>query len=127
MVGAIQTGIVKMASNSASPLFPLGQIVVTSGVNFRMKDNADFKDVCMKSILRHSTGDFGVISENDTEANMMELQEGCLKHGGGRVLSRYHTDGHPDDDDTFYEGDIFIQTYNEQGTVYTVIMLTDEY
>lgn len=111
----------------ASPLFALGQLVATSTVNFRMKNNADFQTKCLNAVQRHITGDFGVITESDIESNLQELQEGCLVHGGGRVLSRYHTDEHTDDDHTFYDGDIYIQTWNEQGTVYTLIMMTDEY
>lgn len=106
-----------------TPLFELGRIVATRGVAATMENDPKFRDICLRATLRHCTGDFGCTPEEDCTANLADLRDGCLQHGGGRILSRYH----PDTDREFYDGDVFIQTLCEAGEIYTCIMYPDEY
>lgn len=116
-----------MKVQTKEPLFDGGRIVATRAVAERMNEDAKFVQLCNVALLRHICGDFGAIPEEDTAANLAELEAGCLENGGGRVLSRYHTDGTPESVADFLDGDIYIITNNEAGTVYTCLMYCGEY
>jgi len=103
-------------SNEIKPLFELGRIVATRPVSLQMDKDESFRKFVFSCLIRHANGDFGVIPEEDVHANLDELIEGVLEEGGGRVLSRYQTD--PED--------IYIQTMNENGDVYTCVMYCKE-
>ena len=58
--------------------FELGQVQITPGVF----DEVDLKDVTT-GLIRHTGGDFGIVSENDKAANEEALET------GDRILSSY--------------------------------------
>jgi hypothetical protein len=62
--------------------FQLGQLVVTRGVRAWATDEAKVLGL-EEAIVRHATGDWGVVSPGDAELN-----EEALRHGG-RLLSAY--------------------------------------
>lgn len=109
------------------PLFDIGRVIATKTVSERMEHDKDFEQVILENIFRHSTGDFGAIQEIDRNSNIEDLKSGVLEHGGGRILSRYHTNGVPDTIKDFKEDDIYIQTLREVDTIYTCVMYCNEY
>lgn len=113
--------------DNKEPLFDMGRVVATRPVSERMEEDKNFEQTVMKCLLRHATGDFGVTPEEDKRANMEELNSGVLEHGGGRILSRYHTDGTTEAEEGFREGDIYIQTMKEGETLYTCVLYCEEY
>ena len=62
------------------PLFPFGKIVATPGVLAAVS-----VDDCVRSLLRHATGDWGEIDEEDRRENVRSLEEGF------RIMSVYRT------------------------------------
>lgn len=67
-------------------LFSLGQVVVTCGVNERMKVDPVFAFYVRKSLQMHSTGNWGDVCDEDWESNQKALK------GGDRLLSVYNMD-----------------------------------
>ena len=67
--------------------FPLGQLVVTRGVNDRIANDAGFARFVVKSLKRHAGGDWGDLAGEDKKEN--ELKEGF------RLLSAYEEKGLP--------------------------------
>lgn len=67
-----------MTSDAYGPKFPLGSLVMTSGV-----DSALSADDIAVAIGRHATGDWGEVDEDDWQANDLALTE------GDRLLSAY--------------------------------------
>jgi len=102
------------------PLFDLGRVVATQPVNVTMENDKDFEQTVLKCLDLHANGDFGILSEADKQANLDDLDNGVLEYGGGRILSRYHTDNTP-------ERDIYIQTLKKEDIVYTCVMFCNEY
>lgn len=109
------------------PLFDMGRTVATRPVSMKIENDEDFRELVGICLYRHSVGDFGATPEEDVRANLDELNAGVLKTGGGRILSRYHTNGEPDEKEDFFPEDIYIQTLNENGSVYTMVMFCEEY
>lgn len=64
--------------------FPLGQTVATRGVHETMNNDSKFKDFCFKSLMRHCSGDWGDISDEDKRENDNALEQ------GERILSAYN-------------------------------------
>jgi hypothetical protein len=63
--------------------FPLGQLTWTCGVNDRIADDEGFAKFVLQSIKRHAQGDWGDLSPEDVEENVLSLKEGF------RLLSAY--------------------------------------
>ena len=59
--------------------FELGQVLITPGA----RDDLELKDVA-SSLVRHASGDFGDVSEEDWELNEEAVDT------GDRILSAYH-------------------------------------
>lgn len=114
-------------SNAKTPLFDLGRVVATRGLSNDMERDEALRNHVLKCITRHACGDFGMMPEEDVEANLQDLNAGVLETGGGRILSRYHTDGTEESVYEHLDGDIYVQTLNEEGTVYTCAMYCNEY
>ena len=68
--------------------FQLGSMVWTRGVNDRIADDEEFAKFVLRSIRRHTRGDWGELPPEDVEENELSLKEGF------RLLSAYrHEDG----------------------------------
>lgn len=65
----------------SGPRFPMGQMVMTSGVKDTLAQN---DDVPFLYLRRHEHGDWGDLDKDDLHAN-----EDALRHGS-RLLSAYH-------------------------------------
>ena len=85
--------------------FPPGMIVITRGALAELQQ----QDV-LRGLVRHISGDWGELDEQDRKAN-----DAALEHGG-RLLSRYLTPGGT----TFW-----IITEHDRSV--TTILLPDEY
>lgn len=53
--------------------FPLGQIVMTRGVNDLIAENAEFAKFATESLRRHASGDWGDLTEEDKRENEYAL------------------------------------------------------
>ncbi len=58
--------------------FPLGQIVITANANSQLESQA-----VNEGLIRHASGDWGEVCEDDRQENEMSLKEGF------RLLSVY--------------------------------------
>jgi hypothetical protein len=67
----------------------LGQLVWTRGVNDKVADDEEFAKFVIDSLKRHTSGDWGDISQDDWKGNEISLVEGY------RVLSSYEKEGLP--------------------------------
>lgn len=65
-------------------LFPLGRVVITANAHARLRE-----EVVMKSIVRHSQGDWGNLCEDDRLENELSLDHGF------RLLSVYEDESEP--------------------------------
>tara|TARA_Y100000034_G_scaffold125852_2_gene176204 strand:+ start:1291 stop:1563 length:273 start_codon:yes stop_codon:yes gene_type:complete len=65
--------------------FDMGTLVVTSGVDGKMQDSDEFAEKVRGAIIRHSTGDWGDLCDEDREENERSLRE------GDRLMSVYNT------------------------------------
>jgi len=72
------------------PKFPLGQLLMTSGVACLMASSAAFAMFCAGSLERHACGDWGDLCKEDKAEN-----EFALKQGNLRIFSAYESDGLP--------------------------------
>ncbi len=54
-------------------LFPLGQLVTTSGVSAKMQEDPEFEKFVRESIARHHSGDWGIMPEEDKKQNEYAL------------------------------------------------------
>lgn len=63
--------------------FPLGQIVMTRGVNDLVAENTEFAKFAMESLRRHASGDWGDLGPEDKKENELSLRRGF------RLLSAY--------------------------------------
>ncbi len=70
--------------------FPLGQLVVTRGVNDSIADNLEFAKFVTTSLGRHVHGDWGDLGDEDKGENDLALREGNL-----RIFSAYEKPGLP--------------------------------
>ncbi len=53
--------------------FPLGQIVMTSGVNDLVAENTEFAKFALESLRRHASGDWGNLDPEDKKENEYAL------------------------------------------------------
>ncbi|GAH86080.1 unnamed protein product, partial [marine sediment metagenome] len=53
--------------------FPLGQIVMTRGVNDLVAENAEFAKFALESLRRHASGDWGDLGPEDKKENEYAL------------------------------------------------------
>lgn len=65
------------------PLFPIGNIYLTRGVNDMIAEDVVFAAFVLKSIQRHCIKDWGDLTPDDKYANDQALLEGT------RILSAY--------------------------------------
>ena len=67
--------------------FPLGQLVMTRGVNDRVAQDARFAKFCLQSLKRHAHGDWGDLCEEDKRENEYSLDKYL------RLFSAYEQEG----------------------------------
>ena len=96
-----------VAKNTA---FPLGQLVMTRGVNNLVADDEAFANFVTESLARHVKGDWGELSGEDKAENDLSLKEGF------RILSAYESGELPK---------IWIITEADRSA--TTILFPDEY
>jgi len=90
--------------------FPMGQLVVTCGVDAQSDENPDFAAFVAGSLKRHMAGDWGDLCAEDRAANNQALIH------GGRFFSAYEHDGLPK---------IWIITEHDRSV--TTVLFPDEY
>ena len=67
--------------------FPMGQIVMTRGVNDEIAKNTPFSEFVLASLKRHAQCDWGDLSIEDTASNNSALKT------RGRLFSSYIKEG----------------------------------
>ena len=67
--------------------FPMGQIVMTRGVNDEIAENTPFSKFVPNSLKRHARCDWGDLGKEDTASNNSALKT------GGRLFSAYIEEG----------------------------------
>lgn len=92
-------------------IFPLGMLVITAGVRAKLGENEEFAAFMTKSLVRHSTGDWGDMSPDDKKENDL-----AVKCGNLRIFSAYESPGLPK---------IWIITEADRSA--TTILFPDEY
>ena len=90
--------------------FPLGQLVMTRGVNDLVADDEAFAKFITERLNRHVKGDWGELGEEDRAENDLSLKEGF------RILSAYESGELPK---------IWIITEADRSA--TTILFPDEY
>jgi hypothetical protein len=70
------------AFNESKILFPLGQVFMTVGARQALKES---NEQPFDFLIRHQTGDYGLICEKDRKENDLSVKEGF------RILSAYKT------------------------------------
>ena len=78
-----------MTITAAKGKFPLGQMVMTRGVNDRVAEDTEFSKFVIESIGRHARGEWGDLCEEDKKENEFALGK-CL-----RLFSAYEKEGLP--------------------------------
>ena len=78
-----------MNTSSAATRVPLGQLVMTRGVNDRVAGDIQFARLVTESQGRHAKGDWGDLYREDKKENDFSLKEGF------RLLSAYERKGLP--------------------------------
>jgi len=63
--------------------FPLGQMVMTHGVNDKIAEDTEFAKFVLKGIARHAAGDWGNLSAEDAKENDFSITRQL------RLLSSY--------------------------------------
>ena len=88
--------------------------LMTSGINAAMKDNKEMQDACFNAIGRFTSGDWGILCQEDKDAN-----DADLANRDGHVLGKYQTP----------EGDIYInlEFHDDEDTDYACLMFCNEY
>ncbi len=99
-----------MVANPKIVRFPLGQTVMTRGVNDLVAENAAFAKLITESLVRYATGDWGDLSAEDKAENDRSLKD------GERLLSAYENEGLPK---------IWIITESDRSA--TTVLFPDEY
>ena len=92
-------------------VFPLGQLVMTAGVNEKVSEDPKFAEFVTKSLDRHKTGDWGDMCPEDKQENDLALKAGNL-----RIFSAYEDSELPK---------IWIITEADRSA--TTILFPDEY
>ena len=98
-----------------NPTFPLGQLVMTRGVNDLVADDEAFAKFVTKSLARHIKGDWGDVDDEDKLTNDASLKQGL------RLLSAYNDDRFPK------HGISTIWIITEADRSATTILFPDEY
>ena len=93
-----------------TPTFPLGQLVMTRGVNDMVAADEAFAKFITESLNRHVKGDWGELGDEDRAENDLSLKEGF------RILSAYESGELPK---------IWIITEADRSA--TTILFPDEY
>lgn len=70
--------------------FRLGRMVMTPAVRDLVRDNTAFARLVVQSLLRHSQGEWGEITEEAKQANEIALR------AGSQLRSVYHAEGLPE-------------------------------
>jgi len=99
-----------MSNKSTDTKIPLGQLVMTRGVNDRVADDTEFAKFVTESLGRHAKGDWGDLCQEDKKENDFSLKKGF------RLLSAYERDGLPK---------IWIITEADKSV--TTVLFPDEY
>jgi len=99
-----------MSTSGAAIKIPLGQLVMTRGVNDRVADDIQFAKLVTESLGRHAKGDWGDLCQEDKKENDFSLKKGF------RLLSAYERNGLPK---------IWIITEADRSV--TTILFPDEY
>jgi len=60
---------------AVNPTFPLGQLVMTRGVNDLVADDEAFARFVTESLARHVKGDWGELGDEDKTENDLSLKE----------------------------------------------------
>lgn len=68
--------------NEMTVLFPLGEVLLTIGAREALEES---KEQPFDFLLRHQSGDYGIIGKDDWRENDLSVQEGF------RILSAYKT------------------------------------
>lgn len=89
--------------------FELGQIVMTRSIAEKVSKNTKFHMEVIDAMLRYAEKDWGIVSQNDKQANDWGLEN------GDRILAAYET----------CEGDIWIITEWDRSV--TTILFPSEY
>lgn len=75
----------------------MGQVVVTASVSSLMSSDLSFHTFIYMSLMRHESGDWGEVPEEDHESNELALV------AGRRIFSVYHcTESHSVHGDRIY-------------------------
>ncbi len=93
-----------------NPTFPLGQLVMTRGVNDMVANDEAFAKFVTESLNRHVKEDWGDVGDEDRAENDLSLKEGF------RILSTYKSGELPK---------IWIITEADRSA--TTILFPDEY
>ena len=99
-----------MVQSKALVRFPLGQMVMTRGVNDLIAENEAFAKFVTQSLSRHAKGDWGDLSPEDKVDNNLSLNQEL------RLLSAYETTDLPK---------IWIITEADRSV--TTVLFPDEY
>ena len=91
--------------------FDLGMLVATRGVDEKCKEDMAFAIFCYDCVLRHQTGDWGDLCDEDKEINEL-----ALKTGEDRLFSKYD-----------YDADTSIYIITEWDRSVTTVLFPDEY
>ena len=91
-------------------VYPLGQLVMTRGVNDLVADDETFAKFIIESLARHVKGDWGELGDEDRAENDLSLKDGF------RILSAYESGELPK---------IWIITEADRSA--TTILFPDEY
>lgn len=67
--------------------FPLGEVVMTRGVNDEIANNTPFSKFVLNSLKRHAQCDWGSLGKEDKTTNNQALKD------GGRLFSAYIEEG----------------------------------
>ena len=67
--------------------FPIGNMVMTRGINDEIAENTPFSTFVLKSLKRHAQCDWGDLGKEDTASN-----DSAVKNGG-RLFSAYIEEG----------------------------------
>jgi hypothetical protein len=98
-----------------NPVFDVGRLVATRGVNELMQENPDFDQFVQKCLQRHVKGDWGDVDDEDKQTNDASLKQGL------RLLSAYNDDRFPK------HGISTIWIITEADRSATTILFPDEY
>lgn len=91
--------------------FDLGMLVATRGVDEKCKKDMAFAIFCYDCVLRHQTGDWGDLCDEDKEINEL-----ALKTGEDRLFSKYN-----------YDEDTSVYVITEWDRSVTTVLFPDEY